>query len=173
AMARISHPNVVGVLDAGILDNEFFVVMEHIEGQTLDLWLQSRPAGKTVLDILRQIAAGIQSVHAAGLVHRDIKPTNVIITPESTAKLLDFGLARPATVADHADHARDQAGTPAYMAPELLRGEPASPQSDIYAFCLLADDALRSHPHDRARGFLQAGRAADPGARPASIAPFL
>jgi tRNA A-37 threonylcarbamoyl transferase component Bud32 len=157
AMARLSHSNVVTVYDVGIHDDQLFIAMELMEGATLVHWLQAEP--RKVSEVLEQFAAagrGLEAVHAAGFVHRDFKPANVLVGRDGRVCVSDFGLAR--LVAHSGDSASSpdlvQAkaatlteggtllGTPSYMAPEQLEGKPADARSDQFAFCVALYEAL-------------------------------
>jgi tetratricopeptide (TPR) repeat protein/predicted Ser/Thr protein kinase len=157
AMAKISHPAVVSVFDAGVLDGRPFVAMELVKGETLAAWRARKE--RTPREIVALFAAcgrGLAAAHAAGLVHRDFKPDNVLVTEDGHAKITDFGLARsllaapdepaaaPVDRGARADLTRTGAlvGTPAYMAPEQLRGEPADARADQWAFCVALYEAL-------------------------------
>src|SRR5690606_22254407 len=129
-----SHPNVVTVLEAGVAGGQVYVAMEFIRGLTLAAWLAEQPRSwQQVLGVFRQAGRGLAAAHGAGLVHRDFKPSDVMIAELGRARVLDFGLVRVATpqvapVAsvsashNHLDiHLTDDdqiVGTPAYMAPE-------------------------------------------------------
>ncbi|MDB4958005.1 MAG: hypothetical protein JWO36_5574 [Myxococcales bacterium] len=137
AIARLSHPNVVAVHDVGRADGELFVAMEHVEGVTVREWLAA-PRGKPeILDVFVQAGRGLAAAHRAGLVHRDVKPSNIMVGTDERARVLDFGLAR----AEHADDG-SIAGTPAYMAPEQQRGERIDARADQFAFCVALWEAL-------------------------------
>lgn len=94
AMARLSHPNVVPVFDVGVEEGRVFVAMERVVGSTLDVWLEQAPSANALLDVLIEAAKGLQAAHVAGFVHRDFKPTNVMVTTEGRTVVMDFGLAR-------------------------------------------------------------------------------
>ncbi|HEU0032151.1 MAG TPA: serine/threonine-protein kinase [Kofleriaceae bacterium] len=146
AMARLVHPNVVTVYDVATDHGALFVAMELVEGGTLrDYVLRPRPWRDT-LDVCIRAGRGLAAAHAAKLIHRDYKPENVLCGTHGRVVVSDFGLARleddhpvarsaPAT-------ATTLAGTPAYMAPELFRGEPATTASDQFAFCVATFEAL-------------------------------
>jgi serine/threonine-protein kinase len=133
AAARLSHPNVTMVFDVGEQDDMPFIVMEFVEGQTL---AQARPSRMDeVFRIARQICAALQHAHNKNLVHRDVKPHNVLVTPEGVAKLMDFGLA---WALDRQIKPDDTfAGTLFYVAPEQAMGEPVTPAADLYALGVL------------------------------------
>lgn len=139
---QVSHPNVCRVYDVGDADGRRFLTMEYVDGE--DLGTSLRRIGRFPIDkgleIARQLCAGLAAVHDRGLLHRDLKPANVMLDGRGKVRLTDFGLAGDAAPA--AAGTGQFAGTPAYMAPELLRGEPATVQSDIYALGLVLYEVL-------------------------------
>lgn len=143
AAARLSNPHVGTVYDVGETgDGSAYLVMEFIEGPSLAQRLREgvlswRPA----LELCAEVADGLAATHAAGLVHRDVKPANVMLCPTG-AKLVDFGIS--AEIGEPADEAPDGCvvGTPAYVSPERLAGSPALPAADVYALGLLLYRAL-------------------------------
>ena len=152
ALARLSHPNVVHAYEVGIHENGLFIAMEFIEGQTLRRWLE-RDGDRTwreVLLMFLQAGRGLAAAHAAGLVHRDFKPDNVIVGKEGRPRVVDFGLARAgaersvAEATPLASASRESRltqtgaliGTPAYMAPEQYAGQAADERSDQFSFCV-------------------------------------
>ncbi len=163
SLAKLSHPNVITLFDVGVIDDEVFLAMELVEEGTLGDWLRaSKRTWRAVLEMMRQAGEGLAAAHAAGLVHRDFKPENVLVGADGRAKVTDFGLAR-----EHALAGNDVApsvdtvgsldavtgeskltltgavlGTPAYMAPELGRGGVADARSDQFAFCATLYEAL-------------------------------
>src|SRR5579859_4290786 len=162
AMARASHAEVITVYDAGRHGSQLFIAMELVEGGTLRQWVTaSHRAWREVLAVYLRAGRGLAQAHAAGLVHRDFKPDNVLIGRDGRVRVTDFGLARavhasedeappaPAagTEAVEASLTRTGAllGTPAYMAPEQLRGKPADARSDAYAFCVSLYEGLYGH----------------------------
>src|SRR6185436_18248401 len=95
AMARLSHPNVVRVHDVGELEGQPYVEMEYVQGQTLRRWVNAQPRSwREVLDVFLAAARGLSAAHAVGLVHRDFKPDNVLISENGEVRVTDFGLAR-------------------------------------------------------------------------------
>ena len=147
-LASLNHPNIAAVY--GIEDHA--IVMELVEGPTLADRLKHGPIPfDEALAIARQIAAGLEAAHEKGIVHRDLKPGNVKITPDGTIKLLDFGLAKHAAVAatdDEMTIAQSGSGiglivgTPAYMAPEQVRGKPVDRRADVWAFGVVLYEML-------------------------------
>ncbi len=132
--ARLSHPNAVGVYDLVVEDGQPYVVMEYVPGETLADRIRESgglPLG-AARSIIGQVAAALDTAHSEGIVHRDVKPSNILITNRGVAKLADFGIARQT-----GDSAITQTGmvigTPSYLAPEVVRGAPPSPASDIWS----------------------------------------
>ena len=163
AMAALHHPNVVKVYDFGVRDGEAFLVMELLDAMTLTDWLETNPSVADRMRVLREAGEGLAAAHEAGLVHRDFKPANVLITRSGTAKVTDFGLARAYGEEDSNSEASPLVrsldlsssepsqtvtaqgvviGTPAYMSPEQHRARPLTPHSDQYSFCLTGYELL-------------------------------
>ncbi len=141
--ALVNHEGIANVFDYGEEDGSAFLVMELVPGEALSTILEREhvlPADK-VLDIVAQTAAALHAAHAAGLVHRDIKPGNLLITPDGRVKITDFGIAR---IADQVPlTATGQVmGTVQYLSPEQASGKPASPTTDIYSLGIVAYEAL-------------------------------
>jgi ABC-type oligopeptide transport system substrate-binding subunit/predicted Ser/Thr protein kinase/tetratricopeptide (TPR) repeat protein len=130
AAARLNHPNIVSVHDVGEADGAPFVVMELVEGESLRR--RQPKAIDEILSIARQVCAALDQAHSHGIIHRDLKPENIVITRTQTVKLMDFGLARTADAPQLTEEGAI-VGTMAYIAPELIQGESASIQSDLYA----------------------------------------
>jgi tetratricopeptide (TPR) repeat protein len=154
AMARVAHPNVTAVYDVGRHSDQVFVAMELIAGETLAQWLAKPRSTAQILDVFKRAAQGLQAAHAVELVHRDFKPNNVMIDGDGRVRVMDFGLARPTGAMPPSPSspsnrlARELTvtgmlmGTPAYMAPEQLRCEPADARSDQFSFCVTLYEAL-------------------------------
>ncbi len=150
AMARLSHPHVVPVFDAGWESEQPYVAMELVDGPTVRVWARGKP-WREVLRVFVEVASGLGAAHRAGLVHRDVKPDNILVRADGRAVLGDFGLAvassEDASVV-HPDRvpsgARSTtiAGTYAYMSPERLSGAPADADSDIYSLCVSLYECL-------------------------------
>jgi serine/threonine protein kinase len=186
AMARLSHPNVVVVHDVGVVAGQTYVAMEFIDGPTLAHWIEKEhPRPRQVLEAFIEAGRGLAAAHAAGIIHRDFKPGNVMIGPDARVRVTDFGLARlgasgaggearvggvpPAEAAATAGFF----GTPRYMAPEQHRGEPADARSDQFSFCAALYEALYgSHPFaagdslEELQERVLAGRVAEPRSGP-------
>lgn len=143
AMARLSHPNIVAVHDVGSEDREVFLAMELIEGATLSEWLQlGERSWRDVLRLFLQAGRGLAAAHAAGVVHQDFSPRNVLITAAQEARITDFGLARAQGQSGSDPSGETVRGTPAYLAPERLLGVAVDPRSDQFSFCASLYKAL-------------------------------
>ncbi len=162
AMARIRHPNVITVFDVGTYADRLFVAMEVIDGWTLTTWQAART--RSVAEILRVFSAagaGLAAAHAVGLVHRDFKPDNILLSGDGHVCVTDFGLVRPVALPDEEEEpsspdavgdlimvggeltrAGAVVGTPAYMAPEQMRGAPPDGRADQFSFCVALFEAL-------------------------------
>jgi hypothetical protein len=155
ALARLHHPNVVSVYEIGGDEHRIFVAMELVDGQTLTRWLASaRRSWREVVEMFLAVGAGVAAVHRAGLVHRDLKPDNVLVDRTGRARVADFGLARLAS--DDGDAAGASSpglaakltqtgavmGTPGYMAPEQQWGSDVDARADQYSFCVAMRAAL-------------------------------
>ncbi len=148
AASALNHPNIVVVHDVGSEAGVLYQVSELVAGESLRAPLRRGPMrARRAIELAVQIAEGMAAAHAAGIVHRDLKPENLMVTPEGRVKILDFGLAKQApsrTGAPSASEATATAlggtqpgavlGTPGYMSPEQVRGEPADARSDIFSF---------------------------------------
>jgi tetratricopeptide (TPR) repeat protein/tRNA A-37 threonylcarbamoyl transferase component Bud32 len=156
ALAKVQHPNVIAVHEVGLVDEQVFIAMEFVDGGNLSTWLaESKRAAAEILVVFGQAGRGLAAAHRAGLVHRDVKPANIMRGADGRARMTDFGLAREhGTNPDHvvADETPTVdatmtatgalVGTPSYMAPEQLDGEPADARSDQFAFCVALYEAL-------------------------------
>jgi tetratricopeptide (TPR) repeat protein len=143
ALARISHPNVVGVYDVGYCGQHVYVVMEFVAGVTLRAWLKQQARSlDQIQGVLRAAAEGLLAAHRAGVVHRDVKPENIMVDSEDRARVTDFGLARVVHGRRGADPTCERAGTIGYMSPEQLRGDLADARSDQFSFAVTAWEAL-------------------------------
>jgi Tol biopolymer transport system component/predicted Ser/Thr protein kinase len=137
ALAKLVHGNVVTVYDVGFDDGQAFVVMQLVDGESIDRWLRGRSArAHQILTAFRAAGRGLAAAHAAGLVHCDFKPGNVLVDRDGDVRVTDFGLARIA-----AENEASVSGTPSYMAPEQFEGI-ATAASDQYAFCVAVWEVL-------------------------------
>jgi serine/threonine protein kinase len=145
--ARLQHPNVVAVYDTGTTgDGRPFIVMERLPGVTLADQMRAGPLSQDAVRVVADdVLAAMAAAHAAGILHRDIKPGNILMTEDGRAKIADFGVAREAdTDSLLVDPTTTNAlsGTPAYLAPERLAGQPATAASDIWALGVVLYEAL-------------------------------
>ncbi len=139
AAAQLNHPNIVSIYDAGEADENSFIVMELVNGDTLRK--TKKPTLQDVVSMAQQICLALEHAHANGIIHRDLKLENIVITNTQILKLMDFGLARTANDV-HLTEEGVITGTFAYIAPELIQGQPASSQSDLYAFGVILYELL-------------------------------
>ncbi len=140
AMARLAHPNVVTVFEVGDHEGHPFVAMEYIEGDTLRAWSAAGArTGAEILDVLLAAGSGLAAAHDAELVHRDVKPDNILIGRDGRVRIGDFGLAQ---AIDDAPGSGVVVGTPGYMPPEQLDGGTVDARSDQFAFCVAAWEVL-------------------------------
>ncbi|MFE8601212.1 protein kinase domain-containing protein [Archangium violaceum] len=159
AMARVSHPHVVPIFDVGLFEGGVFLAMELVEGDNLRAWLRHAPRSRReIVSVLLDAGRGLAAAHAAGIVHRDFKPENVMVERHGRGRVLDFGLAHEAAPLQAAAIAGSLTatpgeltetgrvlGTPAYLAPERLAGHSADARSDQFSFCLTLAEALTGH----------------------------
>ena len=146
AAAALSHPNVCRLYDYGETDGRPFIVLELLAGGSLEDRL---PSGRALPDaeagvIARELASALAYAHGEGVVHRDVKPTNVLFDEDGRAKLADFGIARISGASTLTD-AGTVLGTAAYISPEQARGEPVGPPADVYAFGVILYRMLTGH----------------------------
>lgn len=134
ATASLNHPNIVNVLNVGVQDNRPYIVNEYIHGKNLRQVLDQRGrlSPQEALDAMNQLCTAVLYAHRHGIIHRDIKPQNIYITPDGTIKLADFGIATFMN-ASHITRSESVIGSVQYMAPEISQGGQGTPQSDIYA----------------------------------------
>jgi serine/threonine protein kinase len=147
--AQLSHPNIVQVFDVGEDDGRPFIVMEYVEGATLaeELKQRKRLDPPEVVDLALQVCGGLEQAHAAGLVHRDIKPQNLLLRADGTVKIADFGIARAAETTRFTQ-AGSVLGTAAYLSPEQALGEEVTAAADIYSLgCVLYELLTGRTPH--------------------------
>ncbi|WP_170136391.1 serine/threonine-protein kinase [Nannocystis exedens] len=173
ALARLSHPNVVQVYEVGRHDGHSFVAMEYVRGKTLQTWLRERPPPRPwreVLEVYVPAGRGLAAAHDVGLVHRDFKPSNVMLGDDGRVRVLDFGLVsslaaegddganasqrspatatRPYALATPLTMTGAVLGTPAYMAPEQLGGRRCDARTDQFSYCVALFEALYGvRPH--------------------------
>ena len=143
--SALDHPNICTIYEIAEVDNQYFIAMQYIPGKTLKKVIGSKPLSlDSVFSIALQVGDALAAAHAKGIIHRDIKSSNIIITPGGKAKVLDFGLAKLLSEKGRVEPVEAQAdeltrlgtplGTPSYMSPELANGERADHRSDIFSF---------------------------------------
>jgi eukaryotic-like serine/threonine-protein kinase len=143
SLARLNHPHVVAVYDAFTHGPWDVIAMEYVVGQDLRGWSRTRRARAEIERVLEQVALGLEAAHRAGIIHRDLKPENVLIGHDGRVRVSDFGLSRThGRLSSGRELVTTPAGTPAYMAPELMKGAPATAASDQWALCLTAIELL-------------------------------
>lgn len=157
ALARLAHPNIVTVHEVGRHGDRVFIAMEWIEGRTLRAWLRDSPEPREIGRVLAQVARGLRAAHRAGLVHRDVKPDNVLIGDDARVRVVDFGVAKASDVDDGRRGPNDDVGaregtgltqtgallgTPGYMAAEQFLGEATDARADVFALCVVVYEAF-------------------------------
>ena len=142
--AGLNHPNIVTAYDFGEQDGQTYIVMELLEGETLDAFLRARKQIPLLqkVRILEQVANALSFAHTFGVVHRDVKPANIAVLPGGTVKVMDFGIARLSRASNQITAEGMIVGTVNYMAPEVFKGEVATKQSDVFAFGAVAYELL-------------------------------
>ena len=150
AAARLSHPNIVNVYDVGEDNGFHFIVMEYVEGTNLKEYIREKGplTPDEAVRIALMICEGLIRAHEKGLIHRDIKPHNILLTRDGTAKVADFGIARAANSVT-ITYSGDMVGSVHYVSPEQARGEPVNSTSDIYSLgCVLYEMVIGRVPFD-------------------------
>src|SRR5262249_4305658 len=139
AAAALSHPGIATVYSLEQIGDQLYLAYEYVPGPTLRTLMNGQPLpADQVVDIATQLARALAAAHAQGVVHRDLKPENVIRTPAGIVKVLDFGIARIEHEAGASlTEPEARIGTPAYMAPEQVRGEKVDFRTDLFAFGVL------------------------------------
>jgi hypothetical protein len=149
AAARISHPGVVTIFDVGREGEELFLVMELVTGGSLSARLRNEayPESREALELAARVADALAAAHAAGLVHRDVKPANILFTETGQVKVTDFGVARAMGDATELTRTGTVVGSPAYMAPEQIKGMAVDPRADVFALgVVLYEMLMRQKP---------------------------
>jgi hypothetical protein len=165
--AGLSHPNLVEVLDSGAAGEQPYLVMEYVDGPTLADALQRDPGGVDTEQLARELLGALRHIHAAGVVHRDVKPANVLIGADGRARLTDFGIARPEE-GTQITQTGQMVGTLQYMAPELIEGKPASERSDLYSCGVLLKECAGGSQEGDVGRLVKRLTARRPRRRPAS-----
>jgi serine/threonine protein kinase len=169
--AALDHPHILEVYETGLCHAGLFIAMRLVRGETLRDKLAGGPLDPAyAVRVLTPIADALDAAHACGVVHRDVKPQNILVGAHGHAYLADFGLVRRTLADGTLTEPGSILGTPRYMAPELLRGGDGSPASDIYAFAAMVRESL---PEDACAEVLHRGLAYDPTARPATASELM
>jgi eukaryotic-like serine/threonine-protein kinase len=158
AIARVSHPNIVTVIDRGTYDGQEYIVFEYVRGETLKDVVKRNgplPAGEA-LALVHQVARALAFAHDQGIVHRDVKPHNVLVDDERGAKVTDFGLARSLELDHDITQTGTVMGTSDYISPEQASGQPADERSDQYALGVLLYELLAGEVPFPAEGYMAA-----------------
>ncbi len=143
AATALAHPNIVEVYDVGDYKGHHYIVMEYVPGNTLKQVIRSRGPllNEEAVDIMKQMTSAVAEAHSRGIIHRDIKPQNVIVKADGSIRILDFGIAT-AKGSMQLTQANNVMGSVHYLAPELAKGDTATPQSDIYALGIVLYEML-------------------------------
>jgi len=154
ALARVSHPNVLTVHDVGTWEDEVYLALEHVEGETLRSWLDRAPRNPSeIRGMFLQAARGLQAIHDAGLVHRDVKPENLLLGRDGRLRVADLGLAITAgSPSPEPAPETLRPGTPGYMPLEQHRGEPLDARADQFSLAVAIHEALLGHRPYGSRG---------------------
>jgi serine/threonine protein kinase len=168
AAAALSHRNVVRVFDFGVDDERPYLVLEYVEGPSLADWLAREPRPPLDGDMLaRRLLEALAHIHEAGILHRDIKPGNVLLAADGTPKVTDFGIAKTDDTTA-LTRTGQVVGTLKYLAPEVSEGAPATVASDLYSLGVLLRDVAGARPPPRAEALIDALTAREPDQRPGS-----
>jgi serine/threonine protein kinase len=170
--ARLSHPNLVSVYDFDAGEERPYLVMEYVPGGDLRERLTEGDEGIDVERLAAELLSALRHIHAAGVLHRDVKPQNVLIAEDGRAQLTDFGIAQPRD-ATSLTQTGNVLGTERYIAPEVLRGEPPSERSDLYALGMVLSEVARNGVPFGVWELVDSLRAEDPNERPAGASAAL
>lgn len=179
-MARLDHPRVARVFGTGVADSgQAYIIMEFLEGEAVIKHVADHESSvRERLDLFLQVAEGVEHAHQKGVVHRDLKPSNILVTEAGSAKVIDFGLAKAVAEAGDGEalwlSAKATGGTPGYMSPEQLAGQPSDTRADVYSLGVLLRELLEGQPAARGNrlewdAIIGKATENDPDARYASV----
>jgi serine/threonine protein kinase len=146
-VAQLNHSNIVTVYELGRHDGDVFIAMEYVDGSNVSEFARHNPSSDAIIDVYRGVVRGLAAAHEAGIVHGDVKPSNILLARNGIPRVADFGLAKlhePASVAEHGKFV--PSGTPAYMAPEVLCGQLPNALSDQWSSCVSLWETLTGEP---------------------------
>ncbi|NPC56099.1 protein kinase domain-containing protein [Caenimonas soli] len=145
-LSSIAHPHVIRIYDQGFTDDHAYIAMEYFERGDLRAEITAGIGQQRVVDIVSQTAQALDAIHARGIIHRDVKPGNIMLRPDGSVALADFGIAKSMLEAEHLDLTQtrhgDVVGTPYYLSPEQVSGRPITPQSDLYSLGVMMFEML-------------------------------
>jgi serine/threonine protein kinase len=181
AAAEVDHPNLAPVLEAGEADGRLYLAVRYVDGRSLAerLAVGGPLAVGELVRLAANVAAGLDALHRRGIVHRDVKPANILLAADGTAVLGDFGLAKSRAWRTVLTRTGQVLGTPNYLAPEVIRGQSATPLSDLYGLGCVLFECLAGTSPFAGRGVLRVGMAhlqeepGDPAAGREDVPPAL
>lgn len=147
-LAQLNHSNIVTVHDLGWHDGDVFIAMEYVDGSNVSAFARRNPSSEEIIDVYRGVARGLAAAHEEGIVHGDVKPSNVLLGRDGIPRVADFGLAKLHEPESAADPRKPfvPSGTPAYMAPEVLRGQTPDALADQWSFCVSLWETFTREP---------------------------
>ena len=155
-VARLSHPNIVQIFDLGEEEDRLYIVMEYVEGESLAALLarEERLAPEQAVELAQQVCLALECAHTEGVVHRDVKPANLLLRNDGTLKVADFGIARSDQTTAYTQ-AGTVLGTASYLAPEQAAGEPVTHRADLYSLGVVVYELLTGEPPRKVESLAQ------------------
>jgi len=145
-VAQLRHTNIVSIFDIGVVGEHHYIAMEYLDGGNLKSRIESGLNPKSALDVMRQMALALGYAHEKGFVHRDVKPENILFRDDGTAVLTDFGISKALHTNTRLTETGTSMGTPHYMSPEQVRGQPIDQRADLYALGVILYEMLMGRP---------------------------